>query len=404
MIPRSRLDIGWSDLFFGIAACFTPQDQEKAVRHIETLWSRDSSALVCLSVRTGFDLLLTALDYPPGSEILVSAITIRDMVRIVEQHGLVPIPVDLNMQTLTVKTDCLRRAAGPRTKAILVAHLFGSRMPLDDVAAFALAQNLLLIEDCAQSFTGDQYRGHPQSNVTMFSFGPIKTSTALGGAIFEIKDRRLRDQMQALQFQLPTQSRWFFLKRLVQYVFLVLVTYRAIFSIFEIACRVLGKNHDQVISASVRGFPGPDFFKKIRRQPSYPLLALLARRLSHYDLARIVRRIATAQTAIQFMPGVRRPGERAAQHSHWIFPIQVPAPDELLRLMWRKGFDATRGASSLYVVTPPTIQPELAPTEAAAAMQQLLYVPVYPDVNRIDLQRLGDTATEFGRREGSVAD
>jgi hypothetical protein len=56
---------------------------------VENLWSPAIDALVCLSVRSGLDLLLSALQYPKG-QILVSTVTIRDMVRIIEHHGLVP--------------------------------------------------------------------------------------------------------------------------------------------------------------------------------------------------------------------------------------------------------------------------------------------------------------------------
>ena len=50
-------------------------------------------ALACLSVRSGFDLLLAALDLPPKSEVLITALTIPDMVRIIKDHDLVPVPL-----------------------------------------------------------------------------------------------------------------------------------------------------------------------------------------------------------------------------------------------------------------------------------------------------------------------
>jgi len=41
----------------------------------------------------------------------------------------------------------------------------------------------LLVEDCAQAFAGTQYYGYPQADVSLFSFGAIKSCTALGGAV-----------------------------------------------------------------------------------------------------------------------------------------------------------------------------------------------------------------------------
>ena len=55
-------------------------------------------------------------------------------------------------------------------------------MPLQPFAEKAQEHGLLLWEDCAQAFDG-RYAGHPEADAVMFSFGPIKTATALGGVI-----------------------------------------------------------------------------------------------------------------------------------------------------------------------------------------------------------------------------
>jgi dTDP-4-amino-4,6-dideoxygalactose transaminase len=364
-------------------------------RRVEARWSSDANALVCLSVRSGLDLLLAALEYPKGSEILVSAITIRDMVRIVEQHELLPVPVDLNMQTLNIRMESLKRALGPRTKAILVAHLFGSRMDLDEVGVFAREHGLLLIEDCAQSFTGLQYRGHPASDVTMFSFGPIKTSTALGGAILGIKDRSLLARMRALKSHHPMQTRWHFFRRVCRFALVRLLLCRVPFTLFCSACRLLNKNHDEVICHSVRGFSGPDFFSNIRRQASYPLLALLRRRLDRFHGKGVARRTAAAQTILRSAPTLPRPGRDAAHHSYWTFPVQSPTPDALVSHLWRRGFDATRGAWSLYAVPAPAQCAHLTAPEAQEAMRQVVYLPVHPELSGKELQRLIRAALEF---------
>ena len=58
----------------------------------------------------------------------------------------------------------------PRTRGIVVAHLFGSRMPLDAVFAFAREHGLVVFEDCAQVFAGRHYTGDARSDVSLFSF------------------------------------------------------------------------------------------------------------------------------------------------------------------------------------------------------------------------------------------
>ena len=80
---RKRLDIGWSDLMFGACRVFVPPERASVSRRVESLWPAVENTLACLSVRSGFDLLLAALGLPRGSEVLVSAITIPDMIRII---------------------------------------------------------------------------------------------------------------------------------------------------------------------------------------------------------------------------------------------------------------------------------------------------------------------------------
>src|SRR5688572_7264476 len=100
MWARKRLDIGWSDLVIGAAAAALPCRQTLLQRRAERAWSSADDAIACLSVRSGFDLLLSALALPPGREVVLSALTIPDMPRIVARHGLIPVPADLDLERM----------------------------------------------------------------------------------------------------------------------------------------------------------------------------------------------------------------------------------------------------------------------------------------------------------------
>lgn len=399
MLARGILDIGWADLGFGLSASLRPGDRTGAQARAEAAWCADGHALCALSVRSGLDLLLAALNLPPGGEVLTSAMTIEDVPRIIGRHGLVAVPVDLDMDTLSVSVAALEHAATPRTCAVLVAHLFGSRMPLEELIEFARQRGWILIEDCAQAYTGDRYTGHPDSDVSMFSFGPIKTSTALGGAMLSVKDPALREAMRTLQGRQPVQSRSEFLRKVVKYVGLKVASRPAAFGALAAGCRLLGTSHDAVISRALHGFSGPRFFDKIRRQPSYPLLALLERRLRTFDRRRVERRTTIAETARACLPRATSVGAGARPHSHWIFPITSSAPDELTRRLWASGFDATRGATSLTVLEPPSARPELTATGAAATLSQVVYLPVHLGTSRSQLAGLTRTVSDFEPRE-----
>lgn len=394
MIPRGRLDIGWSDLLAGFLYSLRPGSRRGVEAEVERL-SIGERGFVCLSIRSGLDLLLAALDYPPGSEILVSAVTIRNMIHIIEEHGLVPVPVDMDMETLTVDLDSLRSAITPRAKMLVAAHLFGSRMDMGPVADVAHEHGLMLVEDNAQSFTGDGYWGHPESDVTLTSFGPIKSATALGGAVAKVEDPDLLDRLKSLQSSYAIQGRWWFLKRVTRFALVRAMMYRVPFSAFRGVCLALGKSHDDVFSQSIRGFGGAGLFRKIRHQPGYPLLALLARRIRTYGGKQVGRRIAAAEAADELMAKVPRPGRSAADHSHWVFPVLAPDPDALAEHLWDAGFDATRGRWSLYVVQEREDLGHRRAIQANRVMSQVVYLPVYPAVPRREIERLAESVSQY---------
>lgn len=356
---------------------------------------------VCLSVRSGLDLLLSELDLPMGSEVLVSAVTIRDMVRIIEEHGLVPVPVDLDMDRLELDRDSLRRAVTRRSKLLLVAHLFGSRMDLGPVVAEARRHRLFVVEDCAQSFMGDGYWGHPDADLTLTSFGPIKSASALGGAVARVKDRDLLARLKRRHAAFPVQGRGWFFQRVLRFAVVRALMYPLPFALFRRGCLMLAKNHDDVFSQSIRGFGDDRLFWKIRHRPGYPLLALLARRIRDYGPRQVQRRMRVAELADAMMCGVPRPGRRAERHSHWVFPALVRDPDALAEKLWQSGFDATRGRWSLYVVQERAPHPRA--ENANAVMSRVLYLPVYPAVPGQEIERLARIVSDFEAVEDGAA-
>ena len=81
----------------------TEQDKEKYNHKINQLFARDTQrekALVTLSVRSAWDLYFQIKKFPRDSEVLMTGISIPDMVRIIKDHGLVPVPVDLYPDTM----------------------------------------------------------------------------------------------------------------------------------------------------------------------------------------------------------------------------------------------------------------------------------------------------------------
>jgi len=391
MIPRGAAYVGWSDLFAAAVHCALPGNAKAAQRSVENLWAPNTIA--SLSVRSGLDALLHVLAFPRGSEIIVSAITIPHVVDILLEHGLVLVPVDIDLSTLAIDADDVRTAITPRTKAILVAHIFGSRMPLDEVVAVAREHSLYIFEDCAQANDGSAWRGHAGATVSMFSFGSIKRQTALGGGLLRFKDAALAEQVRQQQATYPRQSRSAYLKRVVTMMVLKAVTLRAVFDLFIAFCRARGLDHDRTLGTALRAFSKGDLFARLRQQPSVPLLRMLRRRLSQSAVESVAERVAIVDVVTSEFPELNRPGADAALHSHWLFPMLTSQPQELMHQLWERGYDATCGASNLVSVKAPPGR--AVPAQAERLMDEVLYLPLYPSSSAEEMREMARAVREL---------
>jgi dTDP-4-amino-4,6-dideoxygalactose transaminase len=345
MWVRKEIEISGGELLRGLMDCLIPSDRAWQLRRIDRTFAAGQT-LVCLSVRSGFDLLLKVMNWPSGSEVLMSGLTIPDMPRIVRQHRLRPVGIDLDWDTFGPNLESIRASITPRTKAIVVAHLFGGRVAMKEIVELARAFDLMVIEDCAQAYVGNHYRGHPTADVSMFSFGPIKTNTALGGAVLVVRDEPLRRRLSEAHAQWPINSRWSFAKRIIKYASVRLISTRWIAGAIARAARWWGTDHDVLATKMARGFPGPRFFEKIRRQPSNPLVRLLAKKLESFDPQFIDRRTRRGkQVTDQLAPRVDVLGSQMLEPTFWVYPILVDQRDLLVRKLWQLGFDATTRSS-----------------------------------------------------------
>ncbi|HEX4128815.1 MAG TPA: DegT/DnrJ/EryC1/StrS family aminotransferase [Pirellulales bacterium] len=386
-----RLDIGWTDLFYGAAQCLRRIDPADAALRVEACWPEPHEAIACLSVRSGFDLLLSALELPRESDVLISAITIPHMVRIIEAHGLRPVPVDIDPATTIPRPDQLRRAITPQTRAVVIAPLFGVRAPLDAVATISHGHGLWLIEDAAQAFDGN-YRGDPLAHVSMFSFGVIKTATAGGGALLRVRDRAVLERMRAIQAAMPLQSRSRYFSKLMKYAGLKLLSNPWCFRLFRAGCKCIGVDDDRLLSQSVRGFAGAELLTAIRHRPCAPLMALLARRLQSFEHRRLARRGELGRRLRDSLPLASCPAAAATGHSFWVFPVVTRNPRGLIEALKLAGFDATQG-QSLRVVELSDRQ-HCPPDEARRMLSAIVFVPFYPELSARAVDRLAAAIRE----------
>lgn len=124
--------------------------------------------------------------FKPGDEVITSPFTFISTAWGISYVGATPVFADIDEGTFNLDPAKLAAAVTPRTKGIVIVHLFGQPARMDEIMAVAKKHNLFVIEDCAQA-VGAKYRGSAAAvdvpvgligDCGTFSFYPTKN---LGG-------------------------------------------------------------------------------------------------------------------------------------------------------------------------------------------------------------------------------
>lgn len=384
------IDAGWQDYAEAATNCLKcGSNQSKIVDEIRSFWVNDenkNSVLPCLSVRTGLDLYLRVMNFPAGSEVIMSAINIPDMVRVVKHHNLKVVPLDICIETTEPKIELLPHLVTEKTVAILVAHVFGKWCNMDPIIKAAQEYGLVVIEDCAEAFCGFERLGDPRTDLSLFSFGVIKYFTAFGGAIAKVKDRNVFTKMIEVYKTYAEQTRWEYFKKTCKCltVYLALVCPYISQSIMYL-CRSCNMDHKLLFMQMLRGFPD-QMIRKIKHRPSAPLLNMLLKRLKDFCEADYnIGQVKGEYVRMRLPEEAQLVGMKAKVNNYWLFPILVENPDTVLSYLNALGVDAYRGATQLNIIEPEQeserdqLDPQY-PTEARYLIDHVIYLPVHKKV------------------------
>jgi len=143
-------------------------------------------ALAVSSGSAALELALRALGVGPGDEVVVTPYSFRASATCVSQIGATPVFADVGEDHM-LNADTIAAALTPKTKAVVVVHLYGQVADMDPILALAKRRRIKVIEDCAQCL-GGEYRGRKTGTLGdagCFSFCQSKhiTTGGEGGAV-----------------------------------------------------------------------------------------------------------------------------------------------------------------------------------------------------------------------------
>lgn len=157
----------------------------KNVKNLEEEIASYINTKKAVGLASGTDALylsLRALDIKQGDEVITTPFSFIATAEAITYVGGTPVFVDIDSDTLNMDISKLEEKITPRTKAIIVVHLFGLPTDMKELMEIAKKHDLKVIEDCAQAFGASYRKEHVGSigDCGCFSFYPSKNLGAYG--------------------------------------------------------------------------------------------------------------------------------------------------------------------------------------------------------------------------------
>lgn len=166
--------------------------------------------VACCNGTAAVHLALEALEIGPGDEVIIPAFTLVVSASMVCLTGATPVLVDVRPDTWCIDPDQLARRITPRTRAIMVVHMYGHPCDMDVILRIAKDHDLAVIEDAAQAH-GATYRGRPVGglgDVGVFSFYANKILTTGEGGMLVTQDESIAERAALLRNQAFGEERF----------------------------------------------------------------------------------------------------------------------------------------------------------------------------------------------------
>ncbi|WP_373543694.1 DegT/DnrJ/EryC1/StrS family aminotransferase [Chamaesiphon sp.] len=147
------------------------------------------------------DIAIAALGIGRGDEVILPTFTIISCAAAIVRAGATPVVVDADPVTWNMDISQIEAKITPRTKAIMVVHIYGLPVDMDEISRLAAKYGLLVIEDAAEMH-GQTYRDRPCGSfgdLSTFSFYANKHITTGEGGIVVTDDPEIAERCRSLR-------------------------------------------------------------------------------------------------------------------------------------------------------------------------------------------------------------
>lgn len=184
-----------------------PLTQGRHMREFESRFARyqgvaEGSCFTTMNGCSALELSAQLCRFRPGDEIVVPSHTFTASVYPYLKKGAKPVWADIDPLTRVVTARTIEAALTPRTRAVVVVHLYGYVADMPDILALCRERGILCIEDAAQAIGSelDGKKAGSFGDMGIFSFHSHKNLTTLGeGGMLYVADPELAAIVPALR-------------------------------------------------------------------------------------------------------------------------------------------------------------------------------------------------------------
>ena len=166
---------------------------------------------ICVnSCTAALHLALVALDIGDGDEVITTPITWPATANVIIHTGAKPVFADVEKDTLNIDPESIEKKITDKTKAIIPVHMAGQPCDMDRIHKIAKKHGLFVIEDAAHAI-GAEYKGKrigALSDITCFSFYPIKNMTTIEGGLIATENDEWAEKMRIASLHGVSKDAW----------------------------------------------------------------------------------------------------------------------------------------------------------------------------------------------------
>lgn len=199
---NDALDTAW----ISSAGSYVDQFERQFASFIGTKYATTTS-----NGTTALHLAVESLGIGPGDEVIMPDLTIISCPFAVMYAGATPVTVDVDSTTGNIDPTKIEAKITPKTKAIMVVHLYGHPADMDAINNIAKKHRLFVIEDAAEAH-GAEYKGKKAGSlgdIAIFSFYGNKIVTSGEGGMVVTNSKKFIDKARAIKNLAHTQGKRF---------------------------------------------------------------------------------------------------------------------------------------------------------------------------------------------------